>query len=195
MQLSEKEAEVSKLAHLVDSLRAEKSALQDDAMHLSDRQMQLSHANRMLANELQEQQRGTGRAVATGAGASYSLFDGASSFNSQVDTPRDDVSGGVAGRSDGICRGGSHGSGDDGGVRANGVTAAAERARAHAEVLGRQRKPARHNVVDLREYEDVVAELAHRKLEIAFGKARAPPVLPWRLQLSCSTCCPPVTRP
>lgn len=38
-------------------------------------------------------------------------------------------------------------------------------------VLARQ-KAKRHNVVDIRDYEDVVAELAHRKLEIAFGKAR-----------------------
>ena len=66
---------MSKLAKLVDTLRLEKQALQDDAMHLSDRQMQLSHANRMLANELHEQQRGTGLA----GGDSGSFFSGGAS--------------------------------------------------------------------------------------------------------------------
>jgi hypothetical protein len=42
----------------------------------------------------------------------------------------------------------------------------------HAALLGRQRGPRRPAVVDLREYEDVVAELAHRKLEIAFGQVQ-----------------------
>lgn len=161
MQLSEKEAELSKIQRTIETLRSEKQALEDDAINLSDRQMQLSHANRMLANELQEQQRGFGTNEYDSSTSDLSL-PSALAAAADVAQPPPPANGTVA---NGKAKGGI---GSKGGSDWDPVAAGAG---VPADVLARARAR-RHNVIDIREYEDVVAELAHRKLEIAFGRVR-----------------------
>lgn len=134
--MAEKDSELSKLKRAVESLTLEKQALQNDAMELSDRQMELVSANRMLANELQQQQHGLGSA--------------APQDDSQLSR---ELSGAFQGPA--IGRGGR--ASREGEAGADG-----------AKARPKKGKPA--NMIELAQYEEVVAELAHRKLEIAFGQ-------------------------
>jgi hypothetical protein len=161
VQLSEKEAELLKLQTTTESLRSEKAALQNDALTLSDRQMQLAHANRMLTNELQEQTRGLGVAT-SGSGydsgpADAELSDLSSPLPEPSTEPAPPPS---AHRKNGAVVGGKPGIGSKGGKGRGGSA---------REVLAKA-KAKRYSVIDICEYEDVVGELAHRKLEIAFAR-------------------------
>jgi hypothetical protein len=154
MQLSEKEAELGKLQRANEGLRLEKQALQNDAMQLSDRQMQLTSANRMLANELQEQQRGLGTVDIEDQASETTDGDAALSLERGGSVGSSTATGGIGSKTLKPKRSAMEGKGK-------------------TRAVGARGKGKRLNVIDIRDYEEVVAELAHRKLEIACGQVCA----------------------
>jgi hypothetical protein len=171
VQLSEKEAELLKVQTTNDTLRSEKDALQNDALALSDRQMQLAHANRMLTNELQQQQRGLGMA-SNGKDSPAELSELSSPLPEPSAGPQPPPSARHQEKNGADVA-------DAGGNKRQGIGSKGGKATAGTgsanEVL-RKAKAKRH-VVDIREYEDVVGELAHRKVEIAFARVCVQPLL------------------
>lgn len=109
--------ELHNLRKSSEQVKREKVALQNDALHLTERTMELEHANRMLTNEVSEKKAGRAKSMRD----SWSLDGGGLS-------PMPSTA-------------------DDGTTKS--------------------KKP---KVVDVADYEKVVAELAELKLEFALGQ-------------------------
>lgn len=55
--------ELHKLRKASEQLKREKEALQNDALQLTERTMELEHANRMLTNEMNEKKAGRAKSM------------------------------------------------------------------------------------------------------------------------------------
>lgn len=66
MQVAEGDTELHKLRKASEQLKREKEALQNDALQLTERTMELEHANRMLTNEVNEKKAARAKSAADG---------------------------------------------------------------------------------------------------------------------------------
>lgn len=63
LQVAEGDMELHKLRKASEQLKREKEALQNDALQLTERTMELEHANRMLTNEVNEKKAGRAKSM------------------------------------------------------------------------------------------------------------------------------------
>eukprot|EP00892_Ulva_mutabilis_P003084 jgi/Ulvmu1/12777/UM097_0004.1 len=164
-----------------EGLRREKDALQHDALQLSDRQMELVHANKVLMQELKERARahsaggpsfasdttagadggsgsGSAMATATATGASSAL-DAAALTKAASDASAAAAAAAAAAAK--LAAAVRAGAGDEGGEGGDGG--------GFAKGSGTGKK---RTVVDIKEHEAVLNELAEMKLEFALGQER-----------------------
>lgn len=178
VQLDDAEAIARQLRQDNDMLKQEKDALQHSALQLSDKQMELVHANKILMAELKERARApsaggpsfvsdtsaadgaSGSGLAMGTAAS-SAMDAAALTKAASDASTAAAAAAAAAtKLAAAVRGNSmmESTGRDGGA-----------AEAAAEVAAAGGK---RTVVDIAEHEGVLNELAELKLEFALGQVR-----------------------